>query len=80
MTETADEVAEPPALGTRTDGGLPKISIKFEEQLFAQINAYAAQVDCSFAEAVRLLVTYAFDQLAQEEQQAKEQESAKWQS
>lgn len=47
----------------------PKISVRFDDQQFDRIEAYARQCDCTFGEAVRLLTDYAFDKLDQEDQE-----------
>jgi len=51
----------------------PKISIRFEPDMFERINVFAEQSKCSFNDAVRLLVGHAFACLDKEEADAVQQ-------
>lgn len=48
----------------------PKISIRFEPDMFDRINTFAEQSKCPFGDAVRLLVGHAFACLDKEEADA----------
>jgi macrodomain Ter protein organizer (MatP/YcbG family) len=45
----------------------PKISVKFEREIFEKIADYSQKNRVAFGEAVRLLIDYAFDKLDQED-------------
>lgn len=57
-----------PARGT-VEGKVdcPKLCVRFERPMFDQINDHARGANLSFNEAVRSLIGYAFDKLAEEE-------------
>lgn len=58
------------AKGTREGASEPKISIRFEQDMFDRVNAFAYNSRCTFNEGVRLLVGYAFSKLDEEEKES----------